>query len=341
MKGSCAIRFLPILWCLLVSALFTSKISASPPEESLARTWLDKRSHSIRELNYVGVFTYEYGAQISSLQVFHAVKDGVEKERLVHLSGEPMEIIRNGHELSCIHSGTRMMRVDQSIPAGPFAQSHGQHQAQIEHSYDLSLTGEDRVAGRSTVKLTIRPKDAYRYAHLLYIDKDSGLLLKSMIVDQKGRVLERFQFAQVSVGVEIIDADLESHAPGHVVAHHHQPDAQLSVLDQQQHNWQVNWVPQGYLMDNQDVRRSSRHQQGMLESYMYTDGLSAFSVFLEPAETSEGAQAAARRGATVAFTRHLLLKGDNYTVTVVGEVPSLTAEKVASSVLIAEGSPIN
>ena len=70
-----------------------------------ARLLVDKMSRAQREQDYSGVFTYEYGAQLATLRIFHTVNDGVENERLIHLDGEHREILRQGHEVSCVHAG--------------------------------------------------------------------------------------------------------------------------------------------------------------------------------------------------------------------------------------------
>ena len=68
----------------------------------------------------------------------------------------------------------------------------------------------------------------------------------------------------------------------------------------------------------------------------FTDGLAAFSVFLEPNDLvngQDGVQGWAQRGATMAYSRVMLLGGSPFRVTVVGEIPQKTAERIASSVV--------
>ena len=45
--------------------------------------------------------------------------------------------------------------------------------------YQLRMDGEDRIANRQVVKLLVTPRDAYRLGHSLFLDKETGLLLKS------------------------------------------------------------------------------------------------------------------------------------------------------------------
>ena len=81
--------------------------------------------------------------------------------------------------------GARKVRLEQSIPAGMFAQRYSNENTHFDKVYDIRIVGRDRVAGRAAYKVAISPRDPYRYGHMLYIDEQSSLLLKSVIYDQK------------------------------------------------------------------------------------------------------------------------------------------------------------
>ena len=103
--------------------------------------------------------------------------------------------------------------------------------------------------------------------------------------------------------------------------------------------WDVSWVPAGFIVSDRGIRRHT--PKGVLVRWLrgrcwspicIPMGLSAFSIFLEASSDSPLGNGKAHRGATVAFTRDLVLNGQRFLLTVVGEVPFATAEKVASSV---------
>jgi sigma-E factor negative regulatory protein RseB len=72
---------------------------------------------------------------------------------------------------------------------------------------------------------------------------------------------------------------------------------------------------------------------------MYTDGFSTLTLVLEPvpADATMAKDGKARRGATVAYLRQLSVDGAPYLLTVVGEVPLVTAKKVAQNVVLERG----
>jgi sigma-E factor negative regulatory protein RseB len=66
---------------------------------------------------------------------------------------------------------------------------------------------------------------------------------------------------------------------------------------------------------------------------MYSDGLAAFSVFVEGMPDSGAASMVSRNGATVAVTHMIRDHQDEpHLVTLVGEIPTPTAQRIARSV---------
>ncbi len=75
------------------------------------------------------------------------------------------------------------MRLEQDVHAKVLSQHPRYEAASLEKYYHVEVLGEERVAGRNTVLIVIKPKDAYRYARRIYLDKETGLLLKSLLID--------------------------------------------------------------------------------------------------------------------------------------------------------------
>jgi sigma-E factor negative regulatory protein RseB len=64
---------------------------------------------------------------------------------------------------------------------------------------------------------------------------------------------------------------------------------------------------------------------------MYDDGLARFSVFLEPLNGAKATDARTQLGPTAAVSRRLTTPKGDVMVTVVGEIPIGTAERIALS----------
>ncbi|MEH6550204.1 MAG: MucB/RseB C-terminal domain-containing protein [Pseudomonadales bacterium] len=311
---------------LLPLLLLSISVEAASPRELL-----DQMSRAFREQNYQGFFTYEYSGEMQSMQIIHAVQDGVEFERLIYLNGEPREVIRRGHELSCIHPGDQILRLGHTISSGPFARTFLEPLSDLEDNYDLSMGEVKRIANRSAQQIRVRPKDTYRNGFWLYLDTESHLLLKSVIVSPEGRPLERFQFATVEVGGSISEEDLQpgegvSYPAAHQVISKTDASEQKDILGD--FDMHVGWLPPGFTLA---ARSDDKRDGEAVRLALYTDGLATISVFVEPSAEVKGqsVEGRARHGATVVYTRQINAGGKGWLVTVVGEVPLFTAARVA------------
>ncbi len=312
----------------------TQPASASVPRRT-PEQWLEMMNRGLLEASYDGIFSYFSGGDLSTMRVVHTVTNGVQRERLVHLNGKPREIIRTGNEVDCIlQPGDEILALESSIPSGPFARAFSRTFEDVSDNYTISLHGTGRVAGREAVRLAVVPRDAQRYGFRLWLDRDTGLLLRSELVDQEGNKLEIFQFATLKVGGPISEKDLAPEVGPHSLTSHMSVEsASPDELAHDRSDWQASWVPNGFTMASWDMRRAPNTSKPV-DTLMYSDGLATFSVFIEDVPDSGADAIVSRSGATVAVseivnggpqtTRHL--------VTVVGEIPTPTAQRIAHSV---------
>lgn len=307
--------------------------SGGAAADSAPGVWLTRMSTAFAELNYDGVFSFYTGTDLASLRVVHMLDDGIERERLVHLNGAPREIVREGDSVLCIlQPGDRLVAMGGSIPAGPFARAFIRDFSSVTNNYDLEMKGEGRIALRRAVRLLVKPKDEHRYGYRLWLDKETGLLLKSELVDMKRkRALEIFQFNQIAMGDEVQRSALEPDQPqGSVIDHlkvAEEASAEAAKMD-----WHAGWLPAGFEMAAADLRHAPATQQSV-SALIYSDGLAAISVFIESMPSSASTNMISHKGATVSVTQSV--RGPNnaqHLVTVVGEVPAKTASAVAQSI---------
>ena len=322
-------RFAPLAIVLLHGAAISGQDGPRSPAD-----WLDAMNHAFVERNYDGVFSYFDGDDLSALRVIHAVVDGVQRERLIHLNGTLREIVRTGNEVVCVvRPDDAILKLEESIPSGPFFQAFTRTFDDVSDNYRMTLEGEGRVADRDAVIMSVTPKDDDRYGYRLWLDRDKSLLLRSELIDGKGTRLEIFQFASVAIDQPIDPSLLAARAQSGVgmsrvalqVARRDDPSPPTA--------WRVAWLPDGFAVAARDVYRTPASDNSV-NTLMYSDGLAAFSVFVEEMPKNGAARMVSRQGATVAVTRvaHGPAGSTPYLITVVGEVPVATAQKVAESV---------
>lgn len=307
----------PVLLPLLWLAASVPAVAAGLPDDPLRA--LDAMSRHVRTLDYSGVFTYQFDREVRTARIAHVVKGGLENERLLHLDGEPAEVVRRGHPVDCEHEGDRLLRLP-ALAAGEAA-------AGVGTWYAVHFEGTERIASRTGKRLRIAPRDSYRYGRTLVLDEQSALLLKSETTDGLGNVLERFQFVDVSVGgAQPAEQLAAAGTAAHRIPAHAVQTAATQPVAPPAFGWQAAWLPEGFALTGRELRGNA----GRVQAETYSDGLSVFAVFVEPRDSTQDESAGfASQGATISYT---IPRGSAHRVTVVGEVPAQTAQLVANSV---------
>ncbi len=308
--------------------------AAAADEVADPRQWLADMNDAFNTLSYDGVFSYFSGSELASLRIVHMMVDGVQQERLIHQNGAPREIVRRGEEVVCIlMPGDDLLSLESSLPSGPFARAFIRRYDVISRYYDLTFYGEDRVADRSAVRLAVTPLDEDRYGYRLWLDKETRLLLRSELVDGDGKPLEIFQFNVLVIGDAVNpQALVPSGSNEKARVTNFTLDTQPSVPVEEVVRWKPGWLPAGFDLSSSNTRRTMGENKS-INTMMFTDGLAAFSVFIEDMPPAGAADMVTRNGATVAVTH--LTKGPNngaHLITLVGELPTATAKRIAQSI---------
>ncbi|XOV90035.1 MAG: MucB/RseB C-terminal domain-containing protein [Pseudomonadota bacterium] len=305
---------------LVLMALVALAPVSARADATEVSVWLDKMARALREENYQGIFTYMRGYQLDTVKIVHRYRDNTETERLVHLNGDEREMIREGDVVTCRHSPDASIDIEHEVPLGPFTHRFNENLANFQALYDFEMLGEDRVAARPAVKIGITPRHDDRWGYRLWLDRETGLLLQSHLVG-RGQILEVFQFSEVTIGGPIAASDLASSLGGDAVTHRLSPTETVASPEQGvAPAWRVAWLPNGF----RQVRVRSPNR------IMYSDGIATLSVFVERGSGKQLGELVTHMGGTVVLTRRL--KGSAQQITVVGEVPTDTAKKVAESV---------
>ncbi|MHA6492834.1 MucB/RseB C-terminal domain-containing protein [Pseudomonas borbori] len=311
-------RFVPVTSLLLCSWL------AMPASAASAQDWLQRLAEAERRQSFHGTFVYERNGSFSTHSVARRVEEGgVLRERLLQLDGPAQEVVRVDGQVECVSDALTDQLVNSQVwPARQLDVK------QLTEWYDLRVVGESRVAGREAVVLALLPRDQHRYGIELHLDQATSLPLKSLLLNDKGQLLERFQFTQLETEVA---PTLQEVTRGSDCEPARITEAQKVAETE----WQSDWLPPGFSLSAVTNRRSPASDESVT-CMVFDDGLAKFSVFLEPLRGAAVEDARSQLGPTVAVSRRLSTTDGDMMVTVVGEIPLGTAERVALSMRSAE-----
>jgi sigma-E factor negative regulatory protein RseB len=291
-----------------------------------ARDWLARVGHAAATLNYDGSFVYQHGEEIESLRIVHVIHEGRVRERIETLTGTPREFVRRDNEVQCILPEEKTVVVEPRHAGNSgFPSVLSERLQDIEGNYTLTEGADGRVGGRAARQIFIRPRDNYRYGYELWIDRDSGLLLRSDLLDTGGRLLERFMFVQIRIGGPIAATALRPDHASDGYAWHRAPNAAVNAGAS---SWVAGRLPAGFRLST-EMLRSVGTGDRPVEQLVFTDGLATVSVFVESRKNvnDTSLSGANRMGAVHAYGTRI----DDFQVTAVGEVPADTVALIGGS----------
>ena len=191
----------------------------------------------------------------------------------------------------------------------------------------FSLGGEDRVAGRPVRVVDIKPRDDFRYGYRLWLDQETALLLKSELLDADGAALEQIIYTSISLPKEIPDKLLEPATTASDFTWHTPGDVR-PANEAAQSEWETRWLPAGFSMRHHE-QNPMPNRTKPVRHMLFSDGLASFSLYIERlASDTDRFRGLSRMGAMNAFGTII----DDYQVTVVGEVPTVTVSRVGRAI---------
>ena len=174
--------------------------------------------------------------------------------------------------------------------------------------YSPSLDKGRVIAGRETDRLTLRPRDTLRLPHRINIDRDSGMALAMATAGSDGQMLERYEYAEIRYGARSAP-DIEPAKSVRYVRERFVVPGFFLILEE----------PDGV--------------------FVVSDGLATASVFVEPLpHGAPGGEGAITEGATLIYTRGVPGTDGGLLISVLGEVPLVTARLLADAIRAPKGA---
>lgn len=313
---------------LLLSISLALPVAALAAQLEEVQAWLEKMQRAAHMVNYEGTFVYGQQDHLSSMRIIHRVTPQGEQERLISMDGTGREVVRDGSKVTCFLPDSNAVVVEKSRPVKQFPPEFPMKIDELKDFYTFSLAGTSRVAGHLTQGIKILPKDPYRYGHYLWVEKKTGLLLKTHLLNEQGKPIEQFVFTQVTFLDEVPDEYLVTSVNSQGFTWYEAKES-ADKSEQAHPDMNVAWLPGGF---KEDMERMQKMPTGGMpvKHKVFSDGLSSVSVFIEEGMEHDNSNlvGGSHMGAINAHGRSL---GD-YHVTVVGEVPHVTVQKICEAI---------
>jgi len=309
---------------LLVTA-FMSGVFSAPAMSATVQEWIQKMSNSSHRGNYQGTFVFWRDQKLESMSIAHGSKNGRIWVGLQSLNGEPRQLIHENGEVISIFPGKQLVSINEMTSNLPFHPDLPKDIKQLNKHYELSLQGQDRVANRDTQIIQVKPKDGYRYGFKYWLDKDTGLMLRCDVINQRKKVLEHMMFTEFEYMQSPPAIAFKQTAIPETFKVIRQNESDSKKAD---NSWTVNQLPKGFML-TKNIIKPMRKKQNSVQQLVFSDGLASVSVFIDQNVTApHRLDGHTKMGSINAFGVMM----DKHQVTAIGEVPMETVKLIAESI---------
>ncbi len=299
-------------------------VNAFANDTNTAKDLLLKMANAVHTRNFDASFVVVKGKSMEPYRWVHALQGETELEHLSLLNGAGLEMVRVDNQVTYFEPQSQPYSLKTDSIAGPIPEVLFKDIERLSAHYDFVLGGKGRIAGRAAQLVRIESKDEYKYNYWIWLDMESSLLLKAAYVNHEGEALEQLQLTHISVTeqpaamlLEVLNRNFPTPLPN---------DA-LNNNDSTATNWKISWLPDGF-----ELLKSDRHKldlnNELTDYYLFSDGFVEVSVFIQRPLPGKRLSGALTSGATTVYVHN----GGNFDVSVVGNVPSMTAKAIAESV---------
>lgn len=311
-------------WVLWLAAASSSSLAA-PGGTGDAMAWLHRAQQAAQRLNYSGTVVYMHlGGQPHTSRITHVIENGNERERLDILDGAPLTIFRANEEVRSYSPDTKTVLVERRSGRGGFPALLTDPGAAIEAQYDVRKAEVARVAGLDCQVLVLESRDRMRYAHRLWVEVSTGLLLKAQMINERGEVAEQIAFSQVEIGG----------SPEKYASRLSRPKGGKEWRTATSGVTPARFADAGWLIENPlpGFRKVLELKRGLgameVGQVVFSDGLASVSVFIEPLRGATASEGMSSQGAVNVIRRRM---GDHL-VTVLGEAPPACISRFAQAI---------
>jgi sigma-E factor negative regulatory protein RseB len=248
--------------------------------------------------------------------------EGVQMEELNLLNGPGKKALRVGSRVSYFEPNVPPYSLVSSSINGPFPSQFLRNPERLYAGYDFMMVGRSRISGQAAQQIRVISKDKTRYGLNVWLDQETGLLLKMNMFNLKNQLLEQIQVTgfEVTEQPDPFFSRIEADMLPEVVA--------LEKNTLSRSPWKINYLPKGMSLVNRELRRLSLNGE-VVEYMMLSDGLIDVSLYLQERRGAKPLDNLV--GTSQADTFYTLQQGP-LNITVIGKIPAATANAIATSI---------
>ena len=291
-----------------------------------ALSYLNNMEKAYKQLNYELLYLNTRENQIEPKQLIHGVLDGKRISYFRHLNGTMRESLQFDGKISYYEQGGQAYSLATSRDQSVFASIANFDFESGHKSYEYIILGKGRIAGKKAIAIRMISKDEYRYSYIIWLDLESYLPLRLDTISNSNLILEQTMVVSLNISEDINPwiAQLSAQKTPEVL---HLPTSEIKEIAQ----WDIAWLPEGFKVIKDDQHKLMMHDTDPVSYIMLNDGIVSISVYISTKNAGiDERENVIQRGSTLLYT----LQQGIIEVNIIGEIPLITAEKIATSIKV-------
>ncbi|MDA8600373.1 MucB/RseB C-terminal domain-containing protein [Burkholderiaceae bacterium] len=319
-------RYLALVcYALLALSIGTSGALAQGHSNLGVRDWLMDINRSSQSHVFVGTMVIRSARETASAKIWHFGTGTDQFERVDLLTGVAQTTFRRNNEVLIFDHGQKKVFIETRNDLGLFPAVLTQPGNTVDQHYVMQSLGHQRIAGQLASGTALLATDAWRHSFRIWRSQADGVVLKwQTLATPTGPVLEEVAYSEISVGkASGLSADAMRQwlqiPPDYQVIRQVSEAVNMAGL-----GWTAPTGVPGFLPTS--VVRAygpsvyAPERQVPMVHWVFSDGLSSVSFFIEATTAGNVQPASVSLGATNCVRRRV----GAYWVTAVGEVPLTT-----------------
>ena len=289
--------------------------------------WLARIQSAGRNRAYIGTYVVSNDQGVSTARIWHVCDGTQQLERVETLSGAAQTTLRHNDQVVIHNPATKTTFLERRQSWAGIDEIV--RNAAIPEHYNARIASMDRVAGLDAKVLELTARDKWRYSYRVWMEKNTGLVLRMQTLDTNGAMLEELSFSDIQlpapVKMENIQKLIAAATDESAGIRVNKPDqTKLALADAA---WKIKPVVPGF--QSVACYSSGAREQDRTQQCVYSDGLATVSVFSRQNDSSALAQGQVSR---MGSTRAMAVRYEPWQLTFVGEVPVATLKAFAEGV---------
>lgn len=305
-------------WRRILAVLGVCVMTWSQAQAMDAHEWWHAMNDALIQQTYHATVVHQSYSRMERLQIWHRLKDGQVEEHLWSPRGR--EIICANGKMQVIAPQSRSVTVHE-FNASSLLNSVPKVPMNVDEHYLVELNSDSPVVfGRSSIELSIKPKDQYRFGLRFIIDVQSHLPLRSEVVDKEGHVQEQWIFTELQTAQAVAESGFNPMVDVTGFTEVHEATSPPAIATP------MPFKSLGHLPPGFSVTDSRQDDHGRWR-IVISDGLAMVSAFIEPDAGSPFLQKHSE--GQIGTSRVVSDQWMGHKTTVVGDVPRVTVAEVA------------